>query len=517
MVVAGAVFAYLLWREAGVESEFARSRGTRGLISALRKRGRTVIVGSLVCTFLVVAIAGWWYLRNWLLYGDPLAFNVWVAIAGGRPNPITLLGLLDEFQGLRISFWGNFGGVNLIASDWVYTCLDALTVVAIVGLIVGLGRRSLPLLLALPALWFAVISISLVRWTLLTLASQGRLLFPAIAAVGILLAHGLSQFQEIGLASRASRLLLPVSIVFLFVFAALAPWVLIAPAYVVPPRLAANASVPNPVHINFEGQAELVGYDLPQRSAFPGADYPVTLYWRTGTRIDEDLSVYIRLYDAAGRVVGRWDAYPGNGLYPTRLWQPGELIVDSYRVPVAADAQRGGVGRIEAGLFRRMPLQNLTARDPRGNVITPTFARFKMGGGPQASLENPVDIRFGERIALSGYSLAKAAGPGSTLTVRLNWRALERIAEDYSIFVHLVAPSGVIPAQHDGEPQNGTFPTSFWDPGETILDEHTIAIPEDAAAGEYRVEVGVYRPRDNARLPVQGSDFFLLGKVAITR
>ena len=97
-----------------------------------------------------LAVAGWWYVRNGLLYGDPLAFNVWVAIAGGRPVPVTLTGLLHEFQGFRISYWGNFGGVNIIAPEWVYTVLDAFAILAGIGLGVGLLRRSLPRLLALP-------------------------------------------------------------------------------------------------------------------------------------------------------------------------------------------------------------------------------------------------------------------------------------------------------------------------------------------------------------------------------
>src|SRR5205085_2245974 len=85
----------------------------------------------------VALITGWWFARNALLYGDPTAFNVWLQIAGGRP-PQTLLGLLGEFQGFRISFWGNFGGVNVIAPAWVYTLLDAFTVFAVIGLLIGL-------------------------------------------------------------------------------------------------------------------------------------------------------------------------------------------------------------------------------------------------------------------------------------------------------------------------------------------------------------------------------------------
>ena len=140
----------------------------------------------------IVVLDAWWFARNYLLYNDPLAFNVWLQIAGGRP-PQTLLGLFDEFQGFRISFWGNFGGVNVIAPEWVYTTLDFFTLLAVVGLVIGAWRRALPALLWIPALHLAVVFIALIRWTLMTYASQGRLIFPAIAVVAILFAFGLEQ------------------------------------------------------------------------------------------------------------------------------------------------------------------------------------------------------------------------------------------------------------------------------------------------------------------------------------
>ncbi|MDE3091347.1 MAG: glycosyltransferase family 39 protein, partial [Chloroflexota bacterium] len=189
LVVAGVVFLFVILSEA---------KNLRSVNETLRSaqgdRFRQMLFGNLLCAAIVIAIAGWWYARNWLLYGDPLAFNVWVAIAGGRPVPATLASLLNEFQGFRISFWGNFGGVNIIAPDWVYVVLDAFTALAVTGLLVGLARRALPRLLALPALWLVLILLSLVRWTWLTLASQGRLIFPAISAVAILMAFGLGQF-----------------------------------------------------------------------------------------------------------------------------------------------------------------------------------------------------------------------------------------------------------------------------------------------------------------------------------
>ena len=500
LVVAAAVFLYLLWKEWDADE---RGPARIFFISPRSSAFIRVLIGSTLCAALVIAIAGWWYARNWLLYGDPLAFNVWVAIAGGRPTPATLLTLLNEFQGFRISFWGNFGGVNIIAPDWVYTALDAVTVLAAIGLLVGIVRRTLPRRLALPAFWVALICISLIRWTWLTLASQGRLIFPAIAAVAILLAFGLEQLTINNLKFTIRRVvncqLLVVS--FLFGFALLTPFALIAPNYALAARLSSDAAAPNPTHIVFDNQAELVGYDLPQKSVKPGEELPLVIYWRARERMAEDFSVYIRLFDAQGNIVAKWNAFPGRGLYPTRLWQPGEIIVDSYRVPVAADA-RAGVGRVEVGLFHRVPLENLVARDPKGQTVTPTIARFKIGGGSSdVQIENPVRYEFADKIALVGYRIESTGG---LMRVRLYWQGRAIMSEDYTVFVHLVDARGKLIAQKDDQPQQGAYPTSFWDVGEIIADEYTLAMPNEFAPGNTKIEIGLYRAGDGTRLPVQG-------------
>lgn len=519
LVLSACVFLYLLWREAvSAQGASPASRpGMTGWLDAPRAAG--ILRGSLVCAAVVVAIAGWWYARNWLLYGDPLAFNVWIEIAGGRPTPLTLGGLLDEFQGFRISFWGNLGGVNIIAPEWVYNVIDGLTALAGIGLLVGLVRRTLPRLAALPALWTALIIASLIRWTMLTLASQGRLIFPAIAALAVLLAFGLDQLRLPG--ARSGILRFPAAqsafVVFLFLFALSAPFALIAPNYALPIRLPANASVANATHIVFDGQAELVGYALPQKSVDPGGELPLVVYWRALQPIGEDLSVYIRLFDMDENIVGRWDAFPGGGLYPTRLWQPNELIVDTYRVPVALNARSPGVGRVEVGLYRRAPLENLDARDPQGRTVTPTLARFKVRGLLNVEIPNPVRFEFGDQIGLVGYAVEEGA---STLRTRLYWRARAEMQDDYSVFVHLVDARGKskIVAQQDGQPLQGAYPTSFWDVGETVVDEYVVEVPGDASPGDYQVVVGIYRASDGTRLGVKGGgDSLVLATVAIRR
>lgn len=508
VVVAGIVFVVLLWRN-----------GFRFKKLSPFAFEHSLVIGMLLCAAIVILLGAWWYARNWILYGDPFAFDVWVAIAGGRPTPATLVSLLSEFQGMRISFWGNFGGVNIIGPEWVYTALDLLTIFAGIGLLLGLGRRELPKMIALPALWLLLIFVALMRWTLLTFASQGRLLFPAISAVAILLAYGLAQLTHFNFPFAKKDIghwSVGIPVVFLFGFACLTPFLLIAPAYALPRRLAADASVPNPIHIVFDNQAELVGYHLPQRSV-SNNELSLTLYWRALAPMSEDFSIYIHLFDAAGQPIGQWDAYPGNGLYPTRLWQSNEILMDNYVVPVATVGQRPSVGRVEVGLYRRGTLQNLVARDPQGRVITPTIARFKIPGHVDVRVENSINVDFGDRIALVGWGREERVVAGSALNLRLYWRALRVLEEDYTIFVHVVDAKGKTVAQKDDQPQRGAYPTSFWDAGEVVADTYRVEISRDVAPGEYRIWVGIYRAEGGTRLTAGLNDYADLGIVQIER
>lgn len=506
------------------------------------KRISWLVVASILFVVPIVLLAGWWFARNSFLYGDPTAFNVWLQIAGGRP-PQTLPGLLDEFQGFRISFWGNFGGVNVIAPERVYATLDVFTLLAILGFAVGALRRSLPALVWIPALHLAVVFVALVRWTLMTYASQGRLVFPAIAAVAILLALGLFEFgygvrlfviryslfgRTLPFAQRStliSPLMLPVLLsLFLLVFAIAAPFLIITPVYAQPARLYDEAQVPNPVHIKFDagdGQPELVGFET-TRFLRAGQELPVRLYWRTASPIGQDLAMYVHVYDVRGELIGQWDAFTGNGLYPTRLWQPNEIIVDEYRVPVQVPDAYPPIGRIEVGMAHVGDSNVLPARNPQGQTITPSLAQFKFSqptGLPAAARVvlgeqfNLVNIGVGARrgtqeIALDENSAQTVSlKPGDVLIVRVMLQARQIPDADYTLFAHLVDASGNIVAQRDAQPQNNTYPTSLWNANEQTSDNLEMTVPRDAAAGKHTLEFGMYRASDLQRLPIKGAEW----------
>jgi hypothetical protein len=113
----------------------------------------------------------------------------------------------------------------------------------------------------------------------------------------------------------------------------------------------------------------------------------------------------------------------------------------------------------------------------------------------------------GDQIEFLGYDrLLYLVEPGDTLTLFLHWRANSQVDSDYKVLVHLVGADEHIIAQSDSAPQGGTRPTTTWQRGQVMLDEHTLTIPADAPAGEYGVYIGMYDASTMQRLPVRDED-----------
>ncbi|MCB9101599.1 MAG: hypothetical protein H6632_18830 [Anaerolineales bacterium] len=132
-----------------------------------------------------------------------------------------------------------------------------------------------------------------------------------------------------------------------------------------------------------------------------------------------------------------------------------------------------------------------------------------------------VNADLNHSIELVGFSLASSQieTDGSKLAVTLFWQTLAPLAADYTTFLHLRTSSGVTVAQRDSQPLDGTYPTSQWQPHETIIDPLTLALPEDLPAGSYQLYTGLYQLDTLARLPVtndtSGENAVLLGEIKL--
>jgi hypothetical protein len=115
----------------------------------------------------------------------------------------------------------------------------------------------------------------------------------------------------------------------------------------------------------------------------------------------------------------------------------------------------------------------------------------------------PVDATLGSQIRLLSAGAVHSIAVGETLAVRLDWTALQPVAEDYIAFVHLLDGNGARVASHDSVPWDRKSPTHTWLPGDIVPDVHRFLVPPDARPGTYTLWVGMYTWPDLVRLPVQ--------------
>jgi 4-amino-4-deoxy-L-arabinose transferase-like glycosyltransferase len=500
--LAAGVLLFLVWRE-------------RDSFDGPGRLLRWLILAGLLIFGLAIALSGWWFVRNYQLYHDLSGIGPHLEIMGTRRRLPSWENALREFRGFRISFWALFGWFNILAPEPFYWLMDGLTILGVVGLGVLLvrflrrtpGQAPLPRearhILALLAGWLVLVLAGVLQWTVQTPASQGRLLYPALASVVLFLIVGWATLMP-------RRLRKPVGIVALagwLVWAAACAFLIIRPAYALPgraPSLQALDIGAPALQVRYGDCCELVGYVSPEEPVQPGDWVPLRLLWRVLEATDQDHTLFVHAVTVDGRVVGQLDTYHGGGMYPTSQWRPGEVIDDVAYVPISWRAEGPALIHFNVGLREDASSQRLPALAPDGTDLEPVL----VGEAALVPLQWPAlppDLGTGtvfeEQIRLASTELAQTKlRPGGVVTATLHWVALSAIQEDYTGFVHLVAPGGGDVAQDDHVPLGGGYPTRLWVEGAVVPDPYRIQVPEDISAGTYELWGGLYRSGTGVRL-----------------
>jgi len=122
----------------------------------------------------------------------------------------------------------------------------------------------------------------------------------------------------------------------------------------------------------------------------------------------------------------------------------------------------------------------------------------------------PSGAVLGGQIRLIGYRLdAEDAYPGGELRLTLYWEPLVPLRSGYQVFTHLY--NGVIWGQHDSTPGCGLWPTTRWEPGRWVRDDHVLPIDGAAPPEAMPLLVGMYDLQSGERLAVTGPDGELAG------
>ena len=127
-------------------------------------------------------------------------------------------------------------------------------------------------------------------------------------------------------------------------------------------------------------------------------------------------------------------------------------------------------------------------------------------------------FEFGDKILFRGYDLydGRIEEEGK-LSVNLYWQALQKMEEDYTVYLKLVNSVYHVWGQQEGRPYWGGLPTNRWEKGQVVGDKREIDILPGTPPGEYHIEVTLYDLHSGQALEASGQGRLLLGPVEVTR
>ncbi|GIK38655.1 MAG: hypothetical protein BroJett011_24880 [Chloroflexota bacterium] len=461
-----------------------------------------------------LALTGWWFWRNYTLYGEWFATDTHLNLAG-RSN-LSLAQVWDLRTEAERAYWATFGWGQIRPPEWIFRLLFGFTRLGLIGLLLALAARlvqgdkarPLPFNLSnisiekiIPLLLWAAFNLALyLRWVMeVGSVSHTRLVFPAITAISLLLALGWHALLPRRLSGWFSAGVIT-ALLALNIYSL--GW-LIYPAFRTgePVNRQANGTL----DLTFLDALKLAGGQVSSQQghvAKPGDVVLVSAQWQTLAPLDKNYSVAAVLLAPDGSVLARRETYPGLGLRPTRYLQPGDAFTDVYPLKLEQEISEPLVARAAVNLFDfDSPARaGFPALDASGREVTPIVGQIKIvpKTWPRYQPAQPTQVNFADAIALIGYDFIPPAEGEGQPAVRLYWQSLAPVSEDYIVFLHLLDANGVTIGQADGPPANNAYPTRWWAPGELIADTHSLPPSPGAVA----VRLGLYDLTSGQRLPV---------------
>ena len=480
-------------------------------VFAWRRRSRWYRAGILgVYTGIIALIAGWWYVRNVALYGDPLGMTGMLKYRMYTEPVLSWSNLVQGWTWFRRSFWALFGWYNVPIGPRAYRLLDGVLLIIVAGLLLAtmrhrIGRRR-PLVVLFVGTFFLLTALSVTFYSLgLTPWPLGTFLYLLLFPLAWGFVRGWGAWVPTSF-RRYWTFVLPVGLALL---AMVIPSRWIAPAYARPPRIA-PADIPaqaRRVDMVFGDRVRVWAVEIPQITTHPGDTIDVTLYMSKVGDLPVDYTLQFQLFGRQNEHVGHMETFTGWGTYPTRLWREGDVIVDHYRVKVDTRAQVPTLLRVHIAFFNHWTGEHLVPKTHQGTPITGKIGTLRLVARDLSvpTPTAPLHAVFGGEIALIGVDPppARVRG-GDTFSFHLYWQALRPASASYTVFTHLIRPRDPHPiAQHDKLPLDGDYPTIAWAPGEIVVDTYTITVPEDTPQGTYQVVAGLYQLQTLTRLPLQ--------------
>ena len=452
-------------------------------------------------------IAGWWYIRNWLLYGDPLARNLFAALYRTEllQGPYQWGTFIAFLRQLQRNYWGAFGYVHILADPRLGNALWVIAGLAVPGFFLTILQRRHDvtfvkcwgIALAAVIATFALF----VQWSTIVGggAAHGRFFVGVMPVVNAAIVLGLSRYTP-----RLWPLGSSLFAVLLSVFGFAAPFLYIAPAYRPPLAQPAEIQTATPEAAVFGDQLRLVAAALGPSTVVPGQNRQISLYWSRASAMNADVRYHLRVTARDGSTIFAKDFWPAGGGIPTYTWPEGATYRDTITVPiptnvapgwaklllsvqtadghpVPATAVSGSVDEVQIGRLALVKIPTVSALPADAHLVNAIFATA-----------DRTDV-----LRLAAYRIQQTP---AHVDLQLFWQATAPIRDDVTVSIQVLDHSGHLVAQNDSEPANGRAPTSTWPTGSIIVDDHRVNLPSTTSTNLYRVVVVVYTRPDLHRL-----------------
>lgn len=177
--------------------------------------------------------------------------------------------------------------------------------------------------------------------------------------------------------------------------------------------------------------------------------------------------------------------------------------------PIAVYAWKFGDLRFLPGLLANASQisihEGVLARGDLEAAAYPLYVRYH--AQPLAEPAAPAVAQFAEMLTLTD-AVAQVQDAGVQVT--LNWAAAQAIPPEWTAFVQVVGPEGVI-GQRDLPPGGGNWAADWWQPGQQVQEVRQIPLTRPYDPTTMQILVGVYNSQTQQRLPATDAQGAILG------
>lgn len=126
---------------------------------------------------------------------------------------------------------------------------------------------------------------------------------------------------------------------------------------------------------------------------------------------------------------------------------------------------------------------------PGTEILAGSTVTLTVSSGAEGEVRANLDYKV---ILVSCTFNTRTLRPGDKLEVMLTWHMLDRLPQDYDLFIHITDANGKILTQLD-RPPLADRPTSTWPIDETLTSVHELMLPTNTPQGIYTVRLGLYK------------------------